>query len=185
MGDRSSARPLSSQSFAIQFTLSRIDHDKLRYLQDLMSHEFPSGDIAGVFVRALDIAIAHLEKRKFAATERPRAGRRSSNARSRHIPAPVRRAVWARDGGQCTFVSDTGRRCEARKLLEFDHIEEFAREGEATVSGIRLRCRLCRHRHNRHYAASGFMPRWCGVRRLGQREARVPGDERGIIGSVV
>ena len=47
--------------------------------------------------------------------------------RSRYIPAPVRRAVWLRDGGCCSYVDPhSGRRCESRFLLELDHIVPFA-----------------------------------------------------------
>jgi hypothetical protein len=64
----------------------------------------------------------------------------------------VKRAVWQRDGGQCTFKSESGRRCEARRGLEFDHAREFARGGEASVDGIRLRCRG----HNQYTAEQTF-----------------------------
>ncbi len=101
--------------------------------------------------RALDSLIKELEKRKFAATSRPSRGARPS-ANPRHIPASVKRAVWARDGGQCTFVSDSGRRCQCRKLIEFDHVEPVARGGTATVAGLRLRCRA----HNQYGAACAF-----------------------------
>jgi hypothetical protein len=69
----------------------------------------------------------------------------------------VRRAVWERDRGQCTFVGDNGHRCTARRVLEFDHIEPVARGGRASVEGIRLRCRV----HNQYEAervyGAGFM----------------------------
>jgi len=64
----------------------------------------------------------------------------------------VRRAVWERDGGQCTFVSESGRRCDARKPLEFDHVRELARGGESTVENLRLRCRA----HNQYTAECTF-----------------------------
>ena len=67
---------------------------------------------------------------------------------ARHIPAHVRRAVRERDGCQCSFVSDTGHRCQARKRLEFDHIEPVARGGEATAANTRLLCRA----HNQYEA---------------------------------
>jgi hypothetical protein len=60
--------------------------------------------------------------------------------------------VLERDGGQCTFVSEKGKRCESRSRLEFDHIEAFARGGQATVSGVRLRCRA----HNQFAAECTF-----------------------------
>jgi len=31
----------------------------------------------------------------------------------------VRRAVWKRDGGRCAFVSEDGKRCDERSMLEF------------------------------------------------------------------
>src|SRR5207247_6761231 len=70
----------------------------------------------------------------------------------RHVPAHVKRAVWERDGGQCTFTSDSGRRCPARTRLEFDHVEAVARGGRASVAGIRLRCRA----HNQYGAECTF-----------------------------
>jgi 5-methylcytosine-specific restriction endonuclease McrA len=151
VGDRPRVNPPSSQSFAVQFTMSRSAHDKLRYAQELLGHQIPSGDIVAVFERALDALIEKLEKRKFASTSRTRPSRRPSTD-PRHIPAHVKRAVWNRDGGQCTFVSEAGRRCPARKLLEFDHVVEVARGGEATVAGIRLRCRA----HNQYAAERTF-----------------------------
>jgi hypothetical protein len=41
-------------------------------------------------------------------------------------------------------VGADGRRCSARRLLEFHHVRPFAVGGEATESDIRLACR----RHN-------------------------------------
>ena len=144
---RGKATAIAPQRFALQLTMSQGTHDKLRYAQDLLSHQIPNGDIAKVLDRALDALILQLEKRKFAATKKPKAPKgRSSNPRT--ITAQVRRAVMKRDGGQCTFVSESGRRCSAREQLEFDHVDPVARGGEATVNGIRLLCRA----HN-HYAA--------------------------------
>ncbi len=145
-------KPLAPQRFALQFTIGQSAHDKLRYAQELLSHQLPSGDIAAIFERALDLLIPQLEKRKFAATDEPRNGATCSTPGSRHIPAQVKRAVWQRDGGQCTFVSDSGHRCSARKFLEFDHVDPVARGGRASVSGIRLRCRA----HNQLEAERAF-----------------------------
>jgi hypothetical protein len=60
---------------------------------------------------------------------------------SRYVPRKVLREVFARDGGQCAFVSPEGRRCCAREFLEVHHHEPFARGGEATVENLRLSCR--------------------------------------------
>src|SRR5262249_55215973 len=76
--------------------------------------------------------------------------KRSSNPR--HVPAHVKRKVWKRDGGRCTFVSDTGQRCSEHKFLEYDHVVEVARGGRSTVEGIRLVCRA----HNQLSAERTF-----------------------------
>jgi hypothetical protein len=131
--------PLSAQSYAIQFTMSQALHDKLRYAQNLLGHAVAPSDLAQVFERALDALIPQLEKKRFAATDKPRPPRPASEG-SRHIPAFVQRAVWARDGGQCTFKSAVGHRCEERSDLEFDHIVPVARGGRSTVDNIRLLC---------------------------------------------
>jgi len=136
--------PLSPQRYGIQFTLDLAGHDLLRQVQDLLGHEVPRSDLAEIIVRALKAYAALLEKKKHAATEDPRPSRRQKPG-SRHIPARVKRIVRKRDEGQCTHVSELGQRCEARSDLEYDHILEYARGGEATAGNIRLRCRA----HNR------------------------------------
>jgi 5-methylcytosine-specific restriction endonuclease McrA len=149
--------PLAPERFALQLTMSRSLHDKLRYSQELLSHQMPSGDVAFVLERALDALITKLEREKFAAASKPRTGQRRGSTRARQMPAEVKRAVWKRDHGQCTFVSETGKRCESRKFLEFDHVEPVARGGRATVSGVRLRCRAHNQLEAERAFGSGFM----------------------------
>jgi len=161
--------PLSSSSFAVHYTMSRNAYDQLRYVQQLLSHELPSGDVAQVMEQALDALAEKLEKRKFAATDKPRRGRPSSNPR--HIRAEVKRQVWERDAGRCTFHSDTGRRCDAREQLEYDHILEVARGGEATVENIRLRCRA----HNQFTAERTFGAEFMENKR---RQARAANEKK-------
>src|SRR6185369_9239328 len=98
--------PLSAEAFAVQFTRSREADERFRYLQDLLGHQVAANDIAEVYDRAVKELIARLERTKFAATDRPRRAQRPA-ANSRYIPAHVTRAVWQRDGGQCTFVSES------------------------------------------------------------------------------
>ena len=150
VGTRSRIAPVAQDRFLLHLTVGREDQEMLRYAQDLLGHELPSGDLAQVIRLALKALIEKLERRKFAATTKPR---RSPPSKSpRYIPAEVRRVVWERDGGQCTFMGESGHRCAARKFLEFDHIQELARGGRATVAGIRLRCRA----HNQYAAERTF-----------------------------
>lgn len=162
--------PLSAERYALQTTVGQSTHDKLRYAQALLGHAVPTGDLAEVLDRALDALIALLEKRKFGATSRPRPGRASDDPR--HIPAHVKRAVWERDDGRCSFVGENGQGCGSRVRLEFDHVDPVARGGEATVEGIRLRCRA----HDQYEAECvfgvGFMEQKREAARLAAAEAR-------------
>jgi 5-methylcytosine-specific restriction endonuclease McrA len=145
--------PLSESRSMVRFTASRALRDKIRQAQDLMRHQAPSGDLAIVFERALDLLIAERRKQHFGDVQKPRAARSVPRLRSvdelasrrktntRYIPRAVRRAVVERDAGRCTFVSPDGWRCSARGHLEFDHIVPFARGGRATLDNLRLRCR--------------------------------------------
>ena len=156
--------PLAPERFALQCTVSSDTHAKLRYAQELLGHAVPNGDLAQVLDRALDALIAKLERDKFARTDRPRPCRRSDDAR--HVPASVKRAVWQRDGGRCTFVGESGHRCESRTRLEFDHVEPVALGGHATVNGLRLRCRA----HNQYAAERAFGRDFMNAKRC--RDAR-------------
>jgi 5-methylcytosine-specific restriction endonuclease McrA len=155
--------PLAPERYALQVTLTKTTHDKLRRAQALLAHAVPSSDIAELLDRALDALIERVEKRRNATTSKPRAkrgakpGAKRGSKNPRHIPAEVRRAVHERDGERCTFVSATGHRCEEKRFLEYDHVHPVARGGQATVENTRLRCRA----HNQYEAertyGAGFM----------------------------
>ena len=142
--------PLAPERYAIQCTVPKSTYEKLQHARELLGHAVPSGDLAQLLDRALDALNEKLERRKFAKAERPRPCRPSEHARQ--IPASVKRAVWERDGGRCTFVSESGHRCEARTRLEWDHVEPVAQGGRATAQGLRLRCRA----HNQLEAERAF-----------------------------
>ena len=174
--DRARVKPLGSGRYAVQFTMNQSAQDKLRYAQELLGHQIPAGDVAQLFERALDALIPQLEKQRFAATSKPRPSRRRESKNPRYVPADVQRAVWERDQGQCTFESENGRRCQARADLEFDHVQEVARGGEATVSGIRLRCRA----HNQYQAECTFGAEFMRHKRIAAAEARTAARARAV-----
>ena len=138
------------QRYGVQFTIGGQDLELLERAQDLLGFLKPD-EIGEVFVRALRAFVPQLEKRKLGASDKPRRRKHESND-PRHIPACVRRAVHERDGGRCTFVAESGRRCQARRGLEYDHIEPVARGGRSVTSNLRLRCRA----HNQLEAEQVF-----------------------------
>ena len=132
-------KPLAPERYKIQFTVSAETFAKLRQAQDLLRHTVPNGDPAEIFDRALTLLLEHAKRSKLAVTSRPRA-HAAPATRSRHIPAAVRREVWARDGGTCAFVGAHGR-CKETGFLEFHHVEPYATGGDTTSRNIQLRCR--------------------------------------------
>ena len=72
-------------------------------------------------------------------------GNPETERRSRHIPAPVRDAVFTRDEGRCTYSASNVVRCEATAHLQIDHIQPFCRGGEHTLENLRVLC----GKHNR------------------------------------
>jgi 5-methylcytosine-specific restriction endonuclease McrA len=156
-------KSLDAERYKVQFTVTRSTFEKLRRVQDLMRHTCPNGDVAIVFERALTMLLEHLERTKAAQVTRPRQPP-GATAGSRHIPAPVRRAVWERDHGQCAFVGTRGR-CTERGFLEFHHILPFADGGLATVENIQLRCRAHNQYESEQWFGGGNMHR-AGARRL-------------------
>jgi hypothetical protein len=88
---RAKLAPVAPERYALQLTIGQSTYDKLQYAQALLGHQVAPGDLAAVVDRALDALLHQLERRKFAATSRPRPRRATTG--QRHIPAEVRRAV--------------------------------------------------------------------------------------------
>src|SRR5262249_20154563 len=129
--------PLTGETFRVEFTAPSAFRDKLRQAQDLLRHRVPDGNMAEVLGRALDVLIEQVEKERFPAGRKPRTTPEESEgeASSRHIPDAIKRAVYERDGGRCTFVDAFGTRCPEKGGLEFEHKEGFACTHRHEVDG--------------------------------------------------
>ncbi len=146
--------PLSPARYKVQFTASAGFRDKLERLKALMRREVPSGDFAEIIERAVSEKLERLEARRFAKAAAPRKSLTDTvpSARSRHLPAAVRRAVHERDQGRCRFVDEDGRRCSERLRLEFHHRHPFGMGGDHSLSNISLLCAA----HNRYLAERDY-----------------------------
>ncbi len=101
----------------------------------------------------------HEETARRAATGAKPTGAATPTAKScasgRAISAGVRRQVWQRDGGRCSYADpQTGRRCNSTHLIEIDHIVPHALGGAADPGNLRLLCGA----HHRHRHAQGRSP---------------------------
>ncbi len=146
--------PLGRQRYAVRFTADGELHAKLQELRALMRHQVPDGDLGVIIGRAVEVLLAQVRRQKFGECPAPRGSTAASARRrpSRHVPAAIRREVARRDGERCSYVSPSGRRCEAREFLEFHHETPWTRVRTHSGSGITLRCRA----HNQLAARRDF-----------------------------
>ncbi len=142
--------PLSPARYKVEFTASEELRDKLVRLEALM----PGSDLASIIDAAVSEKLERFEAKRYGKTNKPRKNLEDADTSPgvRGIAAPVKRAVWERDRGRCTFVSDDGKRCPERQRLEFHHDEPFALGGERSADNIRLACRA----HNAYMAEMDY-----------------------------
>ena len=141
--------PVAQDTYRLQLSISREFREEVREAQDLLRHRLPDGDLATIFRTALALLVAEIKKERFAVGRKARRTPIGSvGTDSRHVPDAMRRAVYERDGGRCTFVDVRGRRCEETGKLEIDHVDGFARTHRHDVGALRLLCRA----HNQHAA---------------------------------
>ena len=146
--------------YKVQFTASEEYVRLVEQAKALLSHAAPGVTLEELQLRAMRSLVSELSKRKYAALsgspERNRASegqgepeaphthgseRLNPRQRGRSIPARVRRTVFSRDGGRCTYVDAAEkRRCCETQRLEFHHVVPFAEGGEHTPPNITLRC---------------------------------------------
>jgi len=163
-GPTGSLEPRSEGLYRLQLNTPERVKAKLELARDLMSHANPSGDLALVVERGLDLLIAQLQKARFGQTSRPARTKRvelehqaedfdrSKSSSRRHVPRETRRRLVERDGSCCSFVGDDGTRCTARAFLEVDHRQPWARGGSDELENLRWLCRA----HNQLQAERDF-----------------------------
>ena len=130
--------PLSPARYLVQFTASAELRDKLERLTALM----PGNDLASIVEAAVTEKLDRLEAKRFGKTKKPRTSLEDADTSPgvRGIAAAVRRFVWERDGGQCTFKAADGTRCTARDKIHFHHDEPYGLGGDRGPENIRLMC---------------------------------------------
>ncbi len=143
------ATPLSPSRYKIQFTAGAELRAKLERLQMLLRR-----DLEASIDTAVTDKLARMDAKRFGLSRAPRKSLAETEtaAHSRHLPAPVRRAVWQRDLGQCTFLLADGTRCPERRWLEFHHRDPFGKGGSHDPGNVCLMCRS----HNAYLAEQDY-----------------------------
>jgi hypothetical protein len=121
-------------------------------VKEILSNKYPFGDLSEVLLEIVGFYLEHHDPQQALALGRiaPVKGRSS-------IPASVRRAVWARDGGRCTFTAADGLRCLSRRTLELDHRQPQSLGGQDTVDNLRLLCRPHNDAERRRLLGEGYL----------------------------
>ena len=104
--------------------------------KELLAHKFPFGEMDHVLLEIVEYYLERHDPQTMLSLGRGVPVKGNSS-----IPASVRRAVWARDGGRCSFVGPDGILCQTRRMLEIDHRRPRALGGPDSVENLRLLCR--------------------------------------------
>jgi hypothetical protein len=185
---RDEVESLSGERSRLHVNVSRQITRKLEAARKGLGHAIPNATIEQTLEAALDLL---LEKQARArgmvkrprnvattatptptptSTSTPTAMEPPPHRRDGHraaIPAAVRRAVWQRDGGRCSWALDGGGVCGSTHRLELDHIVPWADWGGEQEANLRVVCAV----HNRLAARQAFGERVVG-RYTGKRTRR-------------
>ncbi len=162
-------RVVSPTQTEIRFIADDALMEKLQSIRELDGHVQSNPSYLELFHRMADLTLKKLDPlsskkpahKRAANDEAPkptppeeRSEENSQNPREtspatghsnpRQIPAELKREVWRRDQGQCTYVSQDGKRCDSRFALEIDHKTPIAHGGRSTLANLQL---LCRNHH--------------------------------------
>ena len=100
--------------------------------------------------------------------------------RSRYIPAAIRRAVFERDAGRCTYVDARGERCRETHSLELHHRDPFGKQGEHSTENLTLHCRS----HNALAAEQDFGATHMAEKRNAARHESLASEQRQARGAL-
>lgn len=149
-------RPVTENSSEVRFIASAELLEDLDKLKGLLAHTHPHLSLAELFQLLAKMAIQKLNPARESARARvkttvsaPEVKAEIPSPRTRAIPSAIRREIWKRDGGRCTYIDpETGRRCWSRFALQIDHKIPWSLGGTHDLDNLRLCCA----QHNRLHA---------------------------------
>ena len=127
--------------------------DELDAARKGQGHAQPGASAEKVIEAALDLLLAPQAKRR-AEVKQPRIHPRPSSPGP--VTAAVKRAVWSRDDGKCSWPLDSGGTCGSTLRLEIDHVVPRGRGDASTVDGCGVLCAI----HNQLAARQLYGDDW-------------------------
>ena len=138
-------RVVSSNEVALHLRLKKSTLSKLEQIKSLRAHKNPNMSYADLIEDMSDYMLKKIDLSRATPMKKTKAPARSEVV-SRYIPSHIKRAVWQRDQGQCTYRSELNQqRCGSKHLLQIDHIIQFSQGGPNSMTNLRLLC----HAHHR------------------------------------
>jgi hypothetical protein len=146
---REFTRWINENEVQITFSLEKPAFQSMDELKNLRAHK----DVQKTY-RVLVTDLVQLGHEKWNLARRNATSTLKSHCESgKSIPAGIRREVWNRDGGACSFrVPGSDGVCGSRELVQIDHIKPVALGGTNEASNLRLLCAP----HNRDRARKTF-----------------------------
>lgn len=161
-GEWQAVMPLSLDRVRIGFDAALVLMRLIERAKLVLRHKYPEGRLEDVLREALEILIERKDPQarlapkgdELEAEIAPQPRFLAAWRGGRYIPARIKRAVWQRDDGRCTWRFEDGQVCGSRDALEFDHFRPFAKGGRSDdARNVRLLCRM----HNRLAAETAGM----------------------------
>lgn len=164
--------PVAADRVRVGFDAASIVAQLIERVRQILRHKYPEGRLEDLIREALE---AYLDRkdpqrrlemkaaRAECVAESPAPAPEDSErlptrflrawAAGRYIPAKVKSAVWARDGGRCAWREPDGTVCGSKDWIEYDHLRPYAKGGRSDdPRNIRLLCRV----HNQAAAEAAF-----------------------------
>lgn len=150
------AKPISENRTELKIIVSNELLNKLKRIQGLRAHVNPNMTFAELVEYLAEVVLEKTDPERISERmKKKNSGKLPGNDlrplpaqevnishKRPPIPAQIKRDVWERDRGRCSFVSQaTGRKCESRFGLEFEHILPVSQGGESSKSNLTLHCK--------------------------------------------
>ncbi len=141
-------RAINEDQVSVQVTFTRVQFEKLKRIQELLSHKHIGASHAELLDAAMDVFLE--KKDPLRKIIKPRTAPCDTAAEvkmpfakpAKSLKPSTRNAVLRKSGGQCEYrESKMGHRCANRHFLDIDHIQPRALGGTNHPDNLRVLCR--------------------------------------------
>ena len=137
-------RYLDKNQIEIKFTLNKNAYENIERLKHLLSHKNPNMSYQELFSILVKLGLDKYDPRQ-KLKKKEKHGRadqtKTDQTSSRYIPVRIRRWIWARDYGECSYICpETKKKYGSKHLLQIDHIHPYSLGGSSGTGNLRLLC---------------------------------------------